>query len=169
MLVPRGVTTLFFFAKWVSVRAERNFDGASDFRGAGYQSQTNAGAFSYELVLTCLLEHRNLAHTFPLQQYYAKYSWNFRKGGVLLSEVSSNATRTSFDSKEVIVSIRLWGNTKIEECRRKNSLWKVPLGLGLGFKWMQCTWKEIKVCPWCPNIKKNTWKKNAPFKTTIFM
>ncbi len=67
MLVPRGVTTLFFFAKWVSVRAERNFDGASDFRGAGYQSQTNAGAFYYELVLTCLLEHRNLAYTFPLQ------------------------------------------------------------------------------------------------------
>jgi hypothetical protein len=58
-----------FFAKWVSVRADRNFDGASDFRGTGYQSQTNAGAFSYELVLTCLLEHRNLAYTFPLLYY----------------------------------------------------------------------------------------------------
>jgi hypothetical protein len=53
-----------FFTKWVSVRADRNFDGASDFRGTGYQSQTNAGAFSYELVLTCLLEHRNLAYNF---------------------------------------------------------------------------------------------------------
>lgn len=61
-----------FFAKWVSVRADRNFDGASDFRGTGYQSQTNAGAFYYELVLTCLLEHRNLAYTSPLQYYSNK-------------------------------------------------------------------------------------------------
>jgi hypothetical protein len=166
MLVPRGVTTLF--SSQSGCRCE--------------QTETLTVLRISEALATSL---KPMPVLFTMSWCWPVY-WNIGisriiflynimhevhetlEKGVLLSEVSSDATRTSFDSKEAFVSIRLWGNTKIDECRRKNSLWKVPLGLGLGFKWMQTTWKEIKTCPWCPNLKKTHIEKKCSIQNHNF-